>query len=90
MLYGEEPDEAEVTRVREVYDHLCRKLQLLPLGLFKRQLGANNLDLRYNPLGDEAVRALSIAIEVGDVTLPAHTHTQFRQPRLVMTDAYNV
>ena len=88
MLYGEEPDEAEVTRVREVYDHLCRKLQLLPLGLFKRQLGANNLDLRYNPLGDEAVRALSIAIEVGDVTL--HTHTQFRQPRLVMTDAYNV
>ena len=57
-------EEAEAQRLRDVYDLLCRKLGLLPFGLFKRQVGATTLDLHFNPLGDEAMRALSASIEV--------------------------
>ena len=40
------------------------KFNVIPMGLFLRQLGGNALDLHFNSVGDVGLRALSVPIAV--------------------------
>ena len=54
----------DLDRVKLVYDRQCKKFNVIPMGLFLRQLGGNALDLHFNSVGDVGLRALSVPIAV--------------------------